>query len=86
MDLRSLPYRSDVLTWGPDDLAEYFRTVSLALFCLHLMEEQTAGTLVGLNSGIFIRGKARCRTKSKTAVKGGAELNWSAKMNLERGF
>nr|XP_054498620.1 lymphocyte cytosolic protein 2 isoform X1 [Agelaius phoeniceus] len=26
MDLRNLPYRSDVLTWDPDDLAEYFRT------------------------------------------------------------
>ncbi|NWR16238.1 LCP2 protein, partial [Emberiza fucata] len=25
MDLRNLPYRSDVLTWDPDDLAEYFR-------------------------------------------------------------
>ncbi|NXP92767.1 LCP2 protein, partial [Passerina amoena] len=27
MDLRNLPYRSDVLTWDPDDLAEYFRTL-----------------------------------------------------------
>lgn len=53
MDLRNVPYRSDVLTWEPDDLAEYFRTVSLAGFCLRLMEEQTAGTLVGLNSGIL---------------------------------
>lgn len=34
----------------------------------------------------FITGKARCRTKSKTTVKWGAELNWSVKMNLERGF
>ncbi|NXL72950.1 LCP2 protein, partial [Leptocoma aspasia] len=25
MDLRNVPYRSDVLTWDPDDLAEYFR-------------------------------------------------------------
>ncbi|NXP24200.1 LCP2 protein, partial [Scytalopus superciliaris] len=25
MDLRHVPYRSDVLTWNPDDLAEYFR-------------------------------------------------------------
>ncbi|NXM80327.1 LCP2 protein, partial [Oenanthe oenanthe] len=27
MDLRNVPYRSDVLTWDPDDLAEYFRTL-----------------------------------------------------------
>ncbi|KAF4789865.1 hypothetical protein TURU_146906 [Turdus rufiventris] len=27
MDLRNVPYRSDVLTWNPDDLAEYFRTL-----------------------------------------------------------
>uniref|UniRef100_A0A8C0UZZ9 Lymphocyte cytosolic protein 2 n=1 Tax=Cyanistes caeruleus TaxID=156563 RepID=A0A8C0UZZ9_CYACU len=27
MDLRNIPYRSDVLTWDPDDLAEYFRTL-----------------------------------------------------------
>ncbi|NXN82692.1 LCP2 protein, partial [Bombycilla garrulus] len=27
MDLRNVPYRSDVLTWEPDDLAEYFRTL-----------------------------------------------------------
>ncbi|OWK55232.1 Lymphocyte cytosolic protein 2 [Lonchura striata] len=26
MDLRNVPYRSDVLTWDPEDLAEYFRT------------------------------------------------------------
>uniref|UniRef100_A0A8D0EZE6 Lymphocyte cytosolic protein 2 n=1 Tax=Strix occidentalis caurina TaxID=311401 RepID=A0A8D0EZE6_STROC len=25
MDLRNIPYRSDVVTWNPDDLAEYFR-------------------------------------------------------------
>ncbi|NXB74178.1 LCP2 protein, partial [Donacobius atricapilla] len=25
MDLRNVPYRSEVLTWEPDDLAEYFR-------------------------------------------------------------
>ncbi|NXF74051.1 LCP2 protein, partial [Sclerurus mexicanus] len=25
MDLRNVPYRSDVLAWNPDDLAEYFR-------------------------------------------------------------
>ncbi|KFP04702.1 Lymphocyte cytosolic protein 2 [Calypte anna] len=25
MDLRNIPYRSDVLTWNPDDLAEYFK-------------------------------------------------------------
>uniref|UniRef100_A0A8C5UCM4 Lymphocyte cytosolic protein 2 n=1 Tax=Malurus cyaneus samueli TaxID=2593467 RepID=A0A8C5UCM4_9PASS len=29
MDLRNIPYRSDVLSWSPDDLADYFRTVSL---------------------------------------------------------
>ncbi|NXG09356.1 LCP2 protein, partial [Sakesphorus luctuosus] len=27
MDLRNIPYRSDVLAWNPDDLAEYFRTL-----------------------------------------------------------
>ncbi|NXW06078.1 LCP2 protein, partial [Fregetta grallaria] len=27
MDLRNIPYRSDVVTWNPDDLAEYFRTL-----------------------------------------------------------
>ncbi|NXD78256.1 LCP2 protein, partial [Halcyon senegalensis] len=27
MDLRNIPYRSDVITWNPDDLAEYFRTL-----------------------------------------------------------
>ncbi|NXX91755.1 LCP2 protein, partial [Centropus bengalensis] len=27
MDLRNIPYRSDVVTWSPDDLAEYFRTL-----------------------------------------------------------
>lgn len=69
MDLRNLPYRSDVLTWGPDDLAEYFRTVSLALFCLHLMEEQTAGTLVGLNSGILEEAKLAAELKAKPRSK-----------------
>ncbi|NXS15370.1 LCP2 protein, partial [Mystacornis crossleyi] len=27
MDLRNIPYRSDVLAWEPEDLAEYFRTL-----------------------------------------------------------
>uniref|UniRef100_A0A8B9MXR5 Lymphocyte cytosolic protein 2 n=1 Tax=Accipiter nisus TaxID=211598 RepID=A0A8B9MXR5_9AVES len=27
MDLRNIPYRSDVVTWNADDLAEYFRTL-----------------------------------------------------------
>ncbi|KAM9531528.1 lymphocyte cytosolic protein 2 [Guaruba guarouba] len=27
MDLRNIPYRSDVVTWNPDDLADYFRTL-----------------------------------------------------------
>ncbi|XP_009586105.1 PREDICTED: lymphocyte cytosolic protein 2 [Fulmarus glacialis] len=27
MDLRNIPYRSDVVMWNPDDLAEYFRTL-----------------------------------------------------------
>ncbi|XP_067161040.1 lymphocyte cytosolic protein 2 [Apteryx mantelli] len=27
MDLRNIPYRSDVVTWNPDDLAEYFKTL-----------------------------------------------------------
>ncbi|NXO05486.1 LCP2 protein, partial [Rhinopomastus cyanomelas] len=27
MDLRNIPYRSEVVTWNPDDLAEYFRTL-----------------------------------------------------------
>lgn len=86
MDLRNVPYRSDVLTWDPDDLAEYFRTVSLAMFCLCLMEEQTAVTLGWAKFRYFIMGKARCRTKSKTAFKWEAELNWSVKMHLEKHF
>lgn len=86
MDLRNVPYRSDVLTWDPDDLAEYFRTVSLAVFCLCLMEEQTAVTWVGLKLGYFRMGKARCWTKSKTAFRWEAELSWSVKMHLERHF
>lgn len=32
MALRSVPFRSEVLTWDPDSLAEYFRKVSLALW------------------------------------------------------
>lgn len=31
MDLRNIPYRSEVITWNPDDLAEYFKTVSLTV-------------------------------------------------------
>ncbi|NWX18610.1 LCP2 protein, partial [Aegotheles bennettii] len=27
MDSRNIPYRSDVVNWNPDDLAEYFRTL-----------------------------------------------------------
>ncbi|OXB61254.1 hypothetical protein ASZ78_004739 [Callipepla squamata] len=27
MDLRNIPYRSEVVTWNPDDLAEYFKTL-----------------------------------------------------------
>uniref|UniRef100_A0A8C4U735 Lymphocyte cytosolic protein 2 n=1 Tax=Falco tinnunculus TaxID=100819 RepID=A0A8C4U735_FALTI len=27
MDLRNVPYRSDVVTWNPDELADYFRTL-----------------------------------------------------------
>lgn len=65
MDLRNVPYRSDVLTWNPDDLAEYFRTVSLALFCFCLMEEQTAVTLVGLNSDILWWAKLAAELKAK---------------------
>lgn len=45
MDLRNIPYRSDVVTWNPDDLAEYFRTVSLTMFHLCMMEEQTTATV-----------------------------------------
>lgn len=32
MALRNVPFRSEVLTWDPDSLAEYFRKVSLALW------------------------------------------------------
>lgn len=39
MDLRNIPYRSDVVNWNPDDLAEYFRMVSLTAFHLCMMEE-----------------------------------------------
>uniref|UniRef100_A0A8C9FAP3 SAM domain-containing protein n=1 Tax=Pavo cristatus TaxID=9049 RepID=A0A8C9FAP3_PAVCR len=40
MDLRNIPYRSEVITWNPDDLAEYFKTVSLTVFHLHITKEQ----------------------------------------------
>jgi len=69
MDLRNVPYRSDVVTWNPDDLAEYFRTVSLTVFCLCMMEEQTTVTLLVLHLRIFIIGKACSKTKSKTTDK-----------------
>lgn len=45
MDLRNIPYRSEVITWNPDDLAEYFKTVSLTVFHLHIMKEQITVTL-----------------------------------------
>lgn len=67
MDLRNIPYRSDVVTWNPDDLAEYFRTVSLAVFSLCVMEEQTTVTIYILNLHICIIGKACGKTKSKTS-------------------
>lgn len=31
MALRNVPFRSDVLAWDSDNLADYFRKVSLAL-------------------------------------------------------
>lgn len=31
MALRNVPFRSEVLAWDPDSLADYFRKVSLAL-------------------------------------------------------
>lgn len=66
MDLRNIPYRSDVVTWNPDDLAEYFRTVSLTLVRLGTMEEQTTVKWLVLNLQGFIMVKACCKTKSKT--------------------
>lgn len=32
MALRNVPFRSEVLGWDPDNLADYFRKVSLALW------------------------------------------------------
>lgn len=32
MALRNVPFRSEVLGWDPDSLADYFRKVSLALW------------------------------------------------------
>lgn len=29
--MRNVPFRSEVLAWDPDNLADYFRKVSLAL-------------------------------------------------------
>lgn len=32
MALKNVPFRSDVLSWDPDSLADYFRKVSLTLW------------------------------------------------------
>lgn len=32
MALKNVPFRSEVLSWDPDSLADYFRKVSLALW------------------------------------------------------
>lgn len=32
MALKNVPFRSEVLTWDPDTLADYFKKVSLAFF------------------------------------------------------
>lgn len=66
MDLRNIPYRSDVVTWNADDLAEYFRTVSLTMFHLCMIEEQTTVALFVLTLCIFIMGKAAAKLKAKT--------------------
>lgn len=33
MALKNVPFRSEVLAWNPDSLADYFRKVSLSLLC-----------------------------------------------------
>lgn len=45
MDPRNIPYRSEVATWNPDELAEYFKTVSLTVFHLCILGEQTTVTM-----------------------------------------
>lgn len=65
MDLRNIPYRSDVVTWNADDLAEYFRTVSLTMFHLCMIEERTIVAFFMLTLRIFIMGKAAAKLKAK---------------------
>lgn len=36
MALKNVPFRSEVLAWNPDSLADYFRKVSLSLLCFWL--------------------------------------------------
>lgn len=36
MALKNVPFRSEVLAWNPDNLADYFRKVSLSLLCFWL--------------------------------------------------
>ena len=36
MALKNVPFRSEVLAWNPDNLADYFRKVGLSLPCFRL--------------------------------------------------
>lgn len=36
MALKNVPFRSEVLAWNPDNLADYFRKVSLSRLCFWL--------------------------------------------------
>jgi hypothetical protein len=37
MALKNVPFRSEVLAWNSDNLADYFRKVGLSLLCLWLV-------------------------------------------------
>ena len=59
MALRNVPFRSDVLTWDPDNLADYFRKVSFALLWAGRL-----AALGGLGSGLK---KESGRTAQRTS-------------------
>lgn len=55
MALRNMPYRSEVLAWDPDSLADYFKKVSpVNLFVVRLTVPS-----VGFDSGVWEESKRR---------------------------
>lgn len=68
MALRNVPFRSEVLAWDPDSLADYFRKVSLALWWWG------AGSALGEGGGQLDRGlKVESRQNAK-GMKDSSEL------------